>query len=207
MNLELKMKNTDLDTFLKLVKDQFTYGGKKYAKTKTKESTDVLFERHTHRWLVGTIDKYTFRYANLARERDILKIATYMYILWLKRGFHLNVSGVSRVINTTVDIKTKNFIGFSDKVNDYTEKSKYTTRLKALHYSTKGKGTMAISKINFISNMMRTWSRKSFISITQQEIVDVFNACYFEWLEKYSNVDEQKRDKDTWNELSKQLVK
>ena len=74
-----------MNKFIELVRDQFTYGGKKYALSQERESTDVLFDRHGKNWLIGTIDKYTFRYQNLARERDLLKIACYMYILWLKR--------------------------------------------------------------------------------------------------------------------------
>ena len=200
------MKSTDRDVFFNLVKDQFCYGGKKYAKTNKKEATDILFERHTHRWLVGTIDKYTFRYANLERERDLLKIATYMYILWLKRGFHINSKGLGKVINTNVAMKTKYFPSFTSNVLHYTKLSKNTTKLELKYYAVISRGSMAISKINFISNTMRVWSRKTFLKITQSEIVDVFNACYFEWLEKYSNVDEKKRDKDTWNELSKTLT-
>ena len=200
------MKNINVDKFLALLKDQFTYGGKKYAKNSKKEATDILFERHTHRWLVGTIDKYTFRYANLARERDLLKIATYMYILWLKRGFHIHTHGLGKVINTTVKIKSNNFEKFSSSVFAYTKSSKYITSLEKKHYGSISKVTIEKSNINFISNMMRSWSRKSFIRITQQEVIDVFNACFFEWIRNYVDVDDKNRDKDTWNSITKQLA-
>lgn len=183
------MKNTDIVVFFNLVKDQFAYGGKKYAKSSKKEATDILFERHTHRWLVGTIDKYTFRYANLARERDLLKIATYMYILFLKRGFHVNSKGLGRVISTTVEIKNKNFNKF---ISCYEE-------VKTRDFS-------KVSRIKFVSDTMRKWSRKSFLSINRTEVMNVFVACFYEWVEKYSNVAEQNRDRDTWNEISKKLA-
>jgi hypothetical protein len=32
--------------------------------------------------------KYLGRYKNFRREKDLLKIATYMYIAWLKEGYH-----------------------------------------------------------------------------------------------------------------------
>ena len=40
-------------------------------------------------WVLGTIVKYVFRFKNFGREKDLFKIATYCYILWLKCGFHL----------------------------------------------------------------------------------------------------------------------
>ncbi len=33
--------------------------------------------------------KYMFRYKNFHREKDLLKVATYCFILWLKTGGHL----------------------------------------------------------------------------------------------------------------------
>jgi hypothetical protein len=33
--------------------------------------------------------KYIFRFKNFHREKDLLKIATYCFILWLKMGAHL----------------------------------------------------------------------------------------------------------------------
>ena len=74
------------DAFINLVQDQFQYGGTKYANSAQKEVTDVLVETYGIGGLYWTIDKYVYRFKNLGRERDLLKIATYMYILWLKYG-------------------------------------------------------------------------------------------------------------------------
>ena len=52
------------EPFIELVRDQFQYGGKKYANSNEKEATDVLFDRDGKNWLLGTIDKYTFRFKN-----------------------------------------------------------------------------------------------------------------------------------------------
>jgi len=101
------------------IRSQFEYGGKKYAKSETKESTDVLFDDFGKNWLFGTLAKYCFRYSNLARERDLLKIGCYCFILWLKRGFHLNSCGTKEIINTTVDIKSKYFEVFGQKVFNF----------------------------------------------------------------------------------------
>ena len=75
--------------FNDLIIQQLTYGGKKYALTDKRESTDQLFDDFGRGWLFGTMAKYCKRFKNLARERDILKIACYVYILWLKKGFHI----------------------------------------------------------------------------------------------------------------------
>jgi len=74
MNEKLKQ---EIATFTVLVKDQFVYGGKKYALGKKRESTDLLFDDFGANWLYGTIAKYCFRFQNLQRERDLLKIACY----------------------------------------------------------------------------------------------------------------------------------
>ena len=81
-----------LDNLFEKVARQFQYGGQKYAQTSEKEATDVLFDDFGKNWLFGTLAKYVKRYQNLARERDLLKIACYCFIIWLKRGFHLFTS-------------------------------------------------------------------------------------------------------------------
>lgn len=174
------MKNTK-ETFNNLIKDQFQYGGKKYAsKNKKKEATDILFDKHSHRWLVGTIDKYTHRYKNLARERDLLKIATYMYILWLKRGYHLSPKGSRKVINTEVKVKIDNFPTFISKLDE-------------------AKLIIKCSKaIDYISNFMENWSKCSFSKINEKSIFIVYQVTYQLWLKDFSHIAGQ--DKDTWNE-------
>lgn len=81
--------------FAKLIENQFTHGGDKYKLNgfDDREATDVIsavFGGPNHEdWVLGTITKYIFRYRNFRRERDLLKIVTYCYILYLKAGFHL----------------------------------------------------------------------------------------------------------------------
>lgn len=175
-----------LTIFNDLVKDQFTYGGKKYASTDDKkEATDCLFDAHSYKWLVGTIDKYTYRYSNLARERDLLKIATYMYILWLKRGFHLNESGTELPVNTTVPIKDANFDKFFTMIsNDSLIDFEITTPMTHIH------------------EIMEEWSKSNkFTSIKQEEIAYVYICALQEWNVKFS--DKAGQDKDTYNEEKK----
>jgi len=89
----VKTKRENWDTFSKLISNQFEHGGTKYAHTRDKEFTDVICEFVPGDtgvdWILGTILKYMGRYKNLKREKDLLKIATYCYICWLKAGHHL----------------------------------------------------------------------------------------------------------------------
>jgi len=82
-------------TFANLISNQFEHGGEKYALAgfKDKEATDVISSvfggESEFDWILGTMMKYLFRFKNFQREKDLLKIATYCYILWLKQGNHL----------------------------------------------------------------------------------------------------------------------
>jgi len=98
-----KIYNTTTDVkakywpkFAELIKQQFEHGGKDKYKLPgftDREATDVIssvFGGETEfDWVLGTMAKYIFRFKNAQREKDLLKIATYCYILWLKQGNHL----------------------------------------------------------------------------------------------------------------------
>lgn len=79
--------------FCELIENQFNHGGEKYKGNSQKEFTDLICESFPGEsgvdWPLGTCMKYLGRYKNFGREKDLLKVATYMYILWLKGGFHL----------------------------------------------------------------------------------------------------------------------
>jgi len=83
------------EKFAQLISGQFEHGGDKYKLQgfDDREATDVIssvFGGPTEfDWILGTIMKYLFRFKNFHREKDLLKIATYCYILWLKQGNHL----------------------------------------------------------------------------------------------------------------------
>jgi len=85
----VQQKKRFFKKFAKLIEDQFIYGGKKYELLPGIESTDILTLSWGMEGLLWTINKYLFRFKNFHREKDLLKIATYMYIIWLKYGFHL----------------------------------------------------------------------------------------------------------------------
>lgn len=109
--ISIKYPEFDEDSFHKfemLVKDQFSYGGKKYAFSGEKESTDLITERFGIEWILGTCYKYINRYRNLKRERDLLKVAAYQYITWLQMGFQFHNGTVSGSYKT-------------DKVENYLE--------------------------------------------------------------------------------------
>jgi len=92
-NTGLDQKRDNYDTFSKLIANQFLHGGQKYALKGDKEFTDAICEAFPGEtgvdWVLGTCMKYLGRYKNFGREKDLLKVATYMYLLWLKGGFHL----------------------------------------------------------------------------------------------------------------------
>lgn len=101
------------------VKDQFVYGGVKYANSKEREVTDILTDDYGLNGLLWCINKYVYRYKNLKRPKDLLKIGTYMYILWLKFGFHISELGTVAENYTTVDTKAKHFDEFVNIVKQY----------------------------------------------------------------------------------------
>lgn len=83
--------------FAEMNKNQFKHGGEKYALKgfPDMEATDLICKLWEEpgtdeiKWIMKTCMKYMFRFQNFHREKDLLKISTYMYIIWLKMGFHL----------------------------------------------------------------------------------------------------------------------
>ena len=93
-NTSIEVKRANYEQFIQLVKNQFDHGGDKYKLNNDKEFTDQICETFPGvsgvDWVLGTMMKYLGRYKNFGREKDLLKVACYCYILWLKGGFHLN---------------------------------------------------------------------------------------------------------------------
>ena len=89
------VKNANFEKFAALIGNQFKHGGDKYKLPgfDDREATDVISSvfggPSEFDWVLGTMMKYIFRFKNFQREKDLLKIATYCYILWLKQGNHL----------------------------------------------------------------------------------------------------------------------
>jgi len=167
------------------IKGQFRYGGQKYAHSNQKESTDVLFENFGKNWLFGTLAKYIFRYRNKARERDLLKIACYSFILWLKRGFHLDRKGSKGIINTTVDIKSKYFQTFSNRVFDF------IGDFNDLDLSLE----IALDKIY---DMLYYFGKTEFQEIKESQLFEIFALCYYIW-ENDIPTEQKGTDQDIYN--------
>lgn len=198
--------------FIKLVKDQFEYGGKKYnlSGNNQRESTDVLFDRYSAKWLLGTIDKYTFRYRNLKRERDLLKIATYMYLLWLKRGFHIMSDGIKDPpIDTTLKNKLDNFDLFIERSeqmlldieNDQVQSIFNPTYRTFSDFFTNFYATHRVGDTNlldYISSKLRDMANLEWYQFSEKYLIMIFYASFLEWEENYSSVKEH--DTDTHNE-------
>jgi len=92
--IDIKAKH--FPKFAELIGNQFNHGGDKYKLPgfDDREATDVISSvfggESEMDWVLGTMMKYIFRFKNFGREKDLLKIATYCYILWLKQGNHLH---------------------------------------------------------------------------------------------------------------------
>lgn len=91
----IKVKRENWQKFAKFIENQFNHGGDKYSlpDQPDKEMTDLLCEMSPGKtgidWIMQTIAKYCGRYINFEREKDLFKIATFAYIAWLKKGYHL----------------------------------------------------------------------------------------------------------------------
>jgi len=94
-NTTTDVKAANFDKFAGLLRRQFEHGGAKYGikGIPDREVTDVISAafggESEFDWILGTMTKYIFRFKNFGREKDLLKLATYAYILWLKQGNHL----------------------------------------------------------------------------------------------------------------------
>lgn len=182
----------DFFVFNNLIKDQFSYGGKKYSSDlKNKEATDCLFDAFGYKWLIGTMSKYCYRFNNLQRERDLLKIATYCYILWLKRGYHLDSEGTQSVQNTTVEIKDQFYTDFVTMLSKF-----------ELFNAFEDPSVFSDERLGFVNEVFETWAAyNDFNKIKAVEIYTVYYLIYCIWSIKYSK--NPGSDKDTWNEAQK----
>lgn len=93
-NTGLSAKRENWAAFAKLIANQFEHGGEKYALINDMEHTDFVCLLSPGKtgvdWIIQTIVKYCGRFLNQKREKDLLKIATYCFLAWIKCGFHLN---------------------------------------------------------------------------------------------------------------------
>jgi len=178
-----------LNKFNELNRDQFIYGGQKYQNSETKEATDCLFDIYGFKWLIGTINKYVHRTKNLARERDILKIACYQFIVWLKRGFFNNKSGVKEPVNTTVKIKNEHFPDFVILINNYYESNKFYFE----HLSIK-------ETLEKIENILVSFANEGWLEISQEKILHLYCLSFTYWHDKYYINNKAGQDTDTYNE-------
>ncbi len=206
------------DSFKKLVTDQFSYGGQKYAHSGEREATDVLFDRYGFKWLIGTIDKYTFRFLTCKREKDLLKIACYMFIVWLKRGFFVMPQGVNDpAIDTTVKTKSREFPNFLAKVElslpgfaeyfetkgSYAEKNTDVGVFQAMTEEERNLPLHSDEDIRqHISGILEGFARNEWKDVTEHRLIVVFVFCAIIWERNYKDIAGQ--DADTYNETNGQ---
>ena len=178
--------------FNDLIREQFVYGGKKYALTTQRESTDQLFDDFGCNWLLGTMAKYCKRYKNLARERDILKIACYCYILWLKKGYQITSKGLSTdVLDTNVEQKSAYFEAF---VKEFDEA--YNTSFAQVDWYNKKKDSLGIHfPVDVVYDKLRSMSKYSTVhrsqwsQVTDGDLKSIYSCCKLLWEMEYSKVE------------------
>lgn len=195
----MEINKDNFNKFTELVKDQFSYGGKKYALAgdNQRESTDILFDKHGKNWLFGTIDKYTYRFKNLARERDLLKIATYMYILWLKRGFYIVNQGVNDPpIDTNLKVKNENFNLFVNHLNEYLYYIEDREKISD-NYNIPDEIRME-NNLNSITSTLEYFSSQEWKNVKEADLANIFLCSFYIWDKKFSAT--AGTDTDTWNE-------
>ena len=86
-NTNIEMKREYFPKFVKLVEEQLSQGANKYANSNEREYTDLICDVvGTKQFIIGNILKYSGRIINddPRQATDIVKIATYAFLLWVK---------------------------------------------------------------------------------------------------------------------------
>ena len=190
--------------FYYYIKDQFMYGGKKYALAgnSLRESTDDLFDDFGKNWLIGTLGKYIMRFKNVAREKDILKIANYMYIIWLKRGFYIDDKRIAP-IDTNLENKADNFDTFLNRFTEYNNNiEKITVKLFKTDAEVSG-DEEAIKILNTqaldsVYDLLKKIAWQEWTDLQESRIFDIFRAMRIMWNRNFGHKEEH--DLDTYNE-------
>ena len=108
----------ELPVFMGILEKQFTGCGDKYAFSEDAEWTDVLCAS-TPTWVEDTIKKYVGRYKQYGQGKDLIKMATYAFILAIKHGA---IQGMDSVLDgdpmycTTVPVKATHWPYFRERV-------------------------------------------------------------------------------------------
>lgn len=82
----IEIKREEFPNFADLIMGQMNYGGKKYAALDgkpTREATDYITDVFPE-FMESTVMKYLLRWRTQKREEDLIKIATYCFLLWVK---------------------------------------------------------------------------------------------------------------------------
>jgi len=135
-----------------------------------------------------------FRWNNLKREKDLLKIAAYQYILWLKRGFHIQDRGVNDSVDTNLKTKEENFNKFIELVTNYY--NQYKSELRSLPNIYSPPDT---ARLKVISDILGTWSHSDWSFVKETHIAQIFCLAFEEWLVYFSK--KKSHETDTWNEV------
>lgn len=190
------MKNQFAE-FNKLIEHQIKHENKCYNPLFAKEITDDLFNHYGYQWLIGSIDNYSKRLNNFKNEYNILNVAVYTYILWLKRGYHLNKLGLQEPVNTTVDIKEGYLTDFILTAYQYYEDNRFYL------------DTLLIEDaLQKISNVLISFAQSSWHDVSEAKLCHIYCLSFLIWNEKYYEVNNsvKKFDGNSEEKIAKDLI-
>ena len=114
----------ELEKWFDIIVKQFTHGSQKYTFFDEFDYTDVLRYADPN-WVSVTIQKYVRRFEVEAREKDLIKMATYAYIVWIqdgekhagaKRDYHITPAVWNAIVSVTADsVELKNVMNHTYK--------------------------------------------------------------------------------------------
>jgi hypothetical protein len=192
MGVKVPEENKNLNDFISLVKAQFIYGGSKYALkgSESRESTDALFDDYGKNWLFGTCAKYVKRFRNVRREKDLLKIATYCYIIWLKRGFFILSTGITDpALDTNVKMKEEYFPTFCHKVSEFNY-----ARINKLN---------EVGLLELAENNFKAFAKVEWKNLVEDDLFVIFWCMFRIWNKEFAEKGLAGKDQDINNESKK----
>lgn len=141
-----------------------------YKNLTSKDSTDELFEIYKSNWLYGSCHKSVLNFLTFHKETFLLEIATNCYLIWLKRGFHYSVTGLSTLANTSTDIRIQHYSEFISIIENYYGKNEF--------YLNNLNSSDAITKIG---NMFKCFSYNGWDDITEDKLLHIYCLAYIVW--------------------------
>ena len=130
------------------------------------ELIDTLLKEYGNQWLAGTMGKHYFDYVKTKNKNNLIKICAYCYLVWLKRGFHIQSTGLCNITNINIKIKYKYFNDFCNTI--------YQSLLKYNKMNTN-------FNIEYVYYILREIEYSKFENIKEKQIFLIFRNCFNTW--------------------------